>query len=125
VESLDAETSMTKRGLVDGPGATMGELLADPSQNTERDGMQAMLSHDLGVALATLDPREQEILTIRYGLGPDGEHHTLEDPAHILSRQWGGEVLSRERIRQIEASALRKLRHPTRGAKLRRYLEQE
>ena len=125
VDSLDAETAISKRGIADGMGTTMGELLADPGQNTECDGMAAMLRHDLAAALATLGPREQEILSIRYGLGPDGEHHTLEDTAHILSQQWGGEVLSRERIRQIEAAALRKLRHPTRGARLRRYLEQE
>jgi len=125
VESLDAETAISKRGMSEGVGATMGELLADPNQNTERDGIDAMLRHDLAAALSTLGEREQEILVIRYGLGPDGEHHTLEDTAHILSRQRGGEVLSRERIRQIEAEALRKLRHPTRGARLRRYLEQE
>ena len=123
VDSLDAESAMTKRGLNDGPGATMGELLADPQQDTERDGMAAMLAQDIAEALATLEPREQEILKIRYGLGPDGEHHTLEDTAVILSRTWGGTPLTRERIRQIESAALRKLRHPSKGARLRRYLE--
>jgi RNA polymerase primary sigma factor len=66
--------------------------------------------HVLAEALSGLPEREQRILRMRFGIGGTAEH-TLEE----VGRTFG---LTRERIRQIEASALRKLRHPTRGRKL-------
>jgi RNA polymerase primary sigma factor len=122
VESLDAPAEYSARGLSEQTETRMGELLADPTQNTERDGMAAMLRQDIDQALATLTERERQVLTTRYGLH-DGRRHTLDETAQLLAPSWGRETLSRERIRQVEAEALRKLRHPVRGAKLRRYLE--
>jgi len=66
-------------------------------------------------ALATLSPKEKEILRLRFGIGEEGEH-TLEEVGKRFS-------VTRERIRQIEAKALRKLRHPLRGRNLKAFIE--
>jgi RNA polymerase primary sigma factor len=65
--------------------------------------------------LKTLTPREEQVIKMRFGLG-DGSEHTLEEVGQRFS-------VTRERIRQIEAKALRKLRHPSRSRKLRAFLE--
>jgi RNA polymerase primary sigma factor len=65
--------------------------------------------------LTSLSPREGRVLQLRFGL-KDGKSHTLEE----VGKKFG---VTRERIRQIEAKALRKLRHPSRSRKLRDYLE--
>jgi len=65
--------------------------------------------------LSTLTDRERRVLQLRFGL-EDGRSRTLEE----VGREFG---VTRERIRQIEAKALRKLRHPTRSRKLRDFLE--
>ena len=65
--------------------------------------------------LDTLTPREEKVLRLRFGLD-DGRPRTLEE----VGRQF---QVTRERIRQIEAKALRKLRHPSRSKKLKDYLE--
>ncbi len=75
----------------------------------------SMLKEQLVEVLGTLTEREQKVLKLRYGLG-DGRARTLEE----VGREFD---VTRERIRQIEAKALRKLRHPTRSKKLKDYLE--
>ena len=65
--------------------------------------------------LSSLTPRERKVLELRFGL-EDGRSRTLEE----VGREFN---VTRERIRQIEAKALRKLRHPTRSKKLRDYLD--
>jgi RNA polymerase primary sigma factor len=65
--------------------------------------------------LKTLTPREEKIIKMRFGL-EDGSEHTLEQVGQTFA-------VTRERIRQIEAKALRKLRHPSRALKLRGFLE--
>ena len=65
--------------------------------------------------LNTLTPREERIIKMRFGL-EDGTEHTLEE----VGQNFG---VTRERIRQIEAKALRKLRHPSRNRRLRAFLE--
>ena len=65
--------------------------------------------------LKTLTPREEQVLKLRYGL-TDGRAHTLEEVGKEFD-------ITRERIRQIEAKALRKLRHPSRSKPLRDYLD--
>jgi RNA polymerase primary sigma factor len=65
--------------------------------------------------MKTLTSREEEVLSKRFGLS-DGTEHTLEEVGRIHN-------VTRERIRQIESKALRKLRHPSRSKKLRDYLE--
>ena len=65
--------------------------------------------------LKTLTPREEKVIKMRFGVG-DGSEHTLEEVGQNFA-------VTRERIRQIEAKALRKLRHPSRSRKLRAFLE--
>ncbi len=74
-----------------------------------------LLKEQIRSALGVLSDREREVLELRFGL-QDGQDHTLEE----VGRHFG---VTRERIRQIEAKALRKLRHPTRSRQLRDYLE--
>ena len=74
-----------------------------------------MLKEKIDQVLKTLTYREREIIKLRYGLG-DGYSYTLEEVGHIFK-------VTRERIRQIEAKALRKLRHPSRSRRLKDYLD--
>jgi RNA polymerase primary sigma factor len=74
-----------------------------------------LLKEQIRSALGVLSEREREVLEMRFGL-QDGQDHTLEE----VGKHFG---VTRERIRQIEAKALRKLRHPTRSRQLRDYLE--
>lgn len=87
------------------------EALAPPTDLAARE----LLKKQLGEVLSSLSPREQKVIELRFGL-KDGKPRTLE----IVGREFG---VTRERIRQIEAKALRKLRHPTRAKKLKDYLE--
>jgi RNA polymerase primary sigma factor len=75
----------------------------------------SMLKEQLEDVLTTLTEREKKVLKLRFGIG-DGCPRTLEE----VGRQYN---VTRERIRQIEAKALRKLRHPTRRSKLEGFLE--
>jgi RNA polymerase primary sigma factor len=73
-----------------------------------------MLRESVQNALAVLSERERQVLEMRFGL-MDGKEHTLEEVGQYFE-------VTRERIRQIEAKALRKLRHPTRSRHLRDFL---
>jgi RNA polymerase primary sigma factor len=73
-----------------------------------------MLKEQLLGVLDTLTPREEKVLRLRYGLD-DGKPRTLEE----VGREFN---VTRERIRQIEAKALRKLRHPSRSKRLKDYI---
>jgi RNA polymerase primary sigma factor len=73
------------------------------------------LKEQTGSVLKTLTPREEKVIKMRFGLD-DGSEHTLEEVGQSFA-------VTRERIRQIEAKALRKLRHPSRSRKLRAFLE--
>jgi len=75
------------------------------------------LNEQMSSVLKTLTPREEKIIKMRFGL-EDGSEHTLEEVGQSFA-------VTRERIRQIEAKALRKLRHPSRSHKLRTFLERE
>jgi RNA polymerase primary sigma factor len=74
----------------------------------------AMLKEQMGDVLSTLTDREKKVLRLRFGIG-DGYPRTLEEVGSIFK-------VTRERVRQIEAKALRKLRHPTRSRKLKNFL---
>ena len=75
----------------------------------------SILHTEMEGALDTLSPRERRVLQLRFGL-VDGHQRTLEE----VGKRFG---VTRERIRQLEAKALRKLRHPSRSQKLRDFLE--
>ncbi len=74
-----------------------------------------MLREEMRAMLATLGSREKRILSLRFGLEDDSPH-TLEDVGKIFK-------VTRERVRQIEAKALKKLRHPSRSRRLRPFLD--
>jgi RNA polymerase primary sigma factor len=73
------------------------------------------LSEQTRKVLATLTPREEKVLRMRFGIGEKADH-TLEEVGQDFA-------VTRERIRQIEAKALRKLRHPTRSRKLKSFID--
>lgn len=99
----------------DGEGR-MGDFIEDDRVSTPAEAAAAsMLREHIEEALQELPERERKIIQLRYGL-KDGRYRTLEE----VGVEFG---ITRERIRQIEAGALRKLRHPHLGKKLRGYLE--
>jgi RNA polymerase primary sigma factor len=94
----------------------LGDFIEDHNAVQPVDSAsRQFLKDQIGEVLATLTPREQRVLQLRFGL-EDGRSRTLEEVGLEFS-------VTRERIRQIEAKALRKLRHPSRSRKLRDYLE--
>ena len=95
----------------------LGDFIKDesslsPEEYTENE----ILKEEIDDVLQSLQPREQEVLRLRFGL-KDGTCHTLEEVGKKFN-------VTRERIRQIEAKALRKLRHPSRAKKLRDFMEE-
>ena len=100
----------------DGDDAQFGDFLEDKSaDNPSEMTAYSMLKERLQEVLSTLTDRERQVLDFRFGL-TDGYSRTLEE----VGKQFN---VTRERIRQIEAKALRKLRHPTRMRKLEGFLE--
>lgn len=96
--------------------STLKEFIEDTSIASPFDSAsQELLKGHIGEVLSTLNPREQKVLELRFGLR-DGRTRTLEE----VGKEFG---VTRERIRQIEAKALRKLRHPSRSKRLRDYLD--
>lgn len=93
----------------------LGDFIQDASASPTDQATQALLKDHIREVLETLSPREAKVLEYRFGL-EDGKQRTLEE----VGKEFG---VTRERIRQIEAKAIRKLRHPTRAKKLRDYLE--
>ena len=94
----------------------LGDFLEDKeSPNPEEATAGQLLREQLEEMLGELTEREREVLRLRFGL-EDGHAHTLEEVGKRFN-------VTRERIRQIEAKALRKLRHPSRSKRLRDYLE--
>ena len=100
----------------DGDDANVGDFIEDKTSESPSDLTSVGLLKDkLGAVLASLNEREREVLKLRFGIG-DGNARTLEE----VGRQF---AVTRERIRQIEAKALRKMRHPTRLRQLNGFLE--
>ena len=96
--------------------AFLGDFIEDDSMPHPLEmAAQELLKSQIGDALSKLTERERKIIVLRFGL-EDGRFRTLEE----VGREFG---ITRERIRQIEAKALRKLRHPSYSRKLRGYLE--
>ena len=109
--SLDSPVGSTEE-------ASLADFIADPHGEAPADlAARRMLNATLDETLAELSDRERAVVRMRFGLD-DGQPQTLEE----VGRRFG---VTRERIRQIEAKTLAKLRHPHRSQKLRDYLEGE
>ncbi len=95
----------------------LGDFIEDKSILNPADAVVASNLREItDEVLATLTPREEKVIKMRFGLGSSGSEHTLEEVGQHFA-------VTRERIRQIEAKALRKLRHPSRSRKLKAFLE--
>src|SRR5438874_137633 len=95
----------------------LGDFIEDKTiQNPADAVINTNLREITEEVLKTLTPREEKVIKMRFGLGPNGSEHTLEEVGQHFA-------VTRERIRQIEAKALRKLRHPSRSRKLKAFLE--
>ncbi|MCP5100039.1 MAG: sigma-70 family RNA polymerase sigma factor [Chloroflexi bacterium] len=104
-----------ERPVGDESDAELGDFIEDVEAPPPAESVaQKMLTEELGEILDQLTPREARILRLRYGL-QDGESRTLKEVGEMFG-------LSRERIRQLEKEALRKLRHPNFAGHLRQYL---
>jgi RNA polymerase primary sigma factor len=94
----------------------LGDFVEDKGLVSPSDAaIQLNMKEQLASMLSTLTPREEKIIRMRFGM-EDGSEHTLEEVGQTFS-------VTRERIRQIEAKALRKLRHPSRSGKLRVFVQ--
>ena len=94
----------------------LGDFIPDDDAQAPVDAASmALMREQLSEVLKTLTPREARVLSLRYGLD-DGNPKTLEEVGKEFQ-------VTRERIRQIEAKALRKLRHPSRSKKLKDFLD--
>jgi RNA polymerase primary sigma factor len=111
-----AEEPVSLEGPVgDEDSSQLGDFIEDADALEPMDAAaREMLREQVQHALAALSERERQVLELRFGL-IDGKDHTLEEVSRYFN-------VTRERIRQIEAKALRKLRHPTRSRHLRDYL---
>ncbi|HEY5883696.1 MAG TPA: RNA polymerase sigma factor RpoD [Pyrinomonadaceae bacterium] len=95
----------------------LGDFIEDKSILNPADAVVASNLREItDEVLATLTPREEKVIKMRFGLGVTGSEHTLEEVGQHFA-------VTRERIRQIEAKALRKLRHPSRSRKLKAFLD--
>jgi RNA polymerase primary sigma factor len=111
-----AEETISLEGPVgDDESSALGDFIEDedalsPMDAAAREMMREQILH----ALASLSERERDVLELRFGI-KDGREHTLEEVSRYFD-------VTRERVRQIEAKALRKLRHPSKSRELREYL---
>ena len=104
------------RPVGEGDDSFFGEFIEDNNtDNPVTSATQEMLKDKIDQVLKTLTYREREIIKLRYGLG-DGYTYTLEEVGRIFK-------VTRERVRQIEAKAVRKLQHPVRSKQLKGFLE--
>jgi RNA polymerase primary sigma factor len=94
----------------------LGDFIEDRTTLPPADAAsRQLLKEQIDAVLSSLSPREQRVLQLRFGL-EDGRSRTMEEVGKEFN-------VTRERIRQIEAKALRKLRHPSRSRRLKDYLE--
>ena len=116
VQSMSRYPISLDRPVGNSEDSHFGDLLPDGTAESPATGAtQEMLRRSIHKVLKTLSYREREILKLRYGLG-DGYCYTLEEVGHIFK-------VTRERIRQIEAKAVRKLQQPSRSQELVGFLD--
>lgn len=114
--SIAQQPSSLEKPLGDDGDTSLADFLPDrDSPEPAEIATSHILGEEMRDVLKSLTPREERILQLRYGL-KDGQAHTLEEVGEKLG-------YTRERIRQIEREALRKLRHPSRSRNLKAYLE--
>jgi RNA polymerase primary sigma factor len=114
LQSAEEPVSL-ERPVGDEESSQLGDFIEDDDALEPMDAAaREMLREQVQNALGVLSERERQVLELRFGL-IDGKDHTLEEVSRYFN-------VTRERIRQIEAKALRKLRHPTRSRHLREYL---
>jgi len=113
--SMEASKTVAKRssGIVD--EVTMSDIIPDSDPLPHEDQEKGMMKADLERLLTSLSPREMDVVKMRFGL-VDGQTRTLEEIGHAFS-------VTRERVRQIEARALHKLRQPYRNYKVREHVK--
>jgi RNA polymerase primary sigma factor len=108
--SLDAPIGNDDDGKV-------GDMITDENNTTPIDDiMKEDLKNQIDQILSQLNEREQAVIRMRYGLLPDESDRTLEEIGNELD-------VTRERVRQIESSAIKKLKHPKVGKNLKNYVE--
>jgi RNA polymerase primary sigma factor len=116
IMKVSQETLSLETPIGEDDDSHLGDFIEDHTASPPSDiASQQLLKKQIDEVLATLNSREQRVLQLRFGL-EDGRSRTLEE----VGREF---KVTRERIRQIEAKALRKLRHPSRSRKLKEYLE--
>ena len=116
IKRIAQDTMSLEKPVGDEDDSTMGDFIKDESTKSPLEAAtQTMLKEQLLGVIDTLTPREQKVIRLRYGLD-DMHPRTLEE----VGREFN---VTRERIRQIEAKALRKLRNPTRSKKLKDFFE--
>ena len=116
IQTIAQDPVSLETPISDDEESNLGMFIEDGKSASPSDVVAfAMLKKQLISILDTLTPREEKVLRLRYGID-DGKPRTLEEVGKEFN-------VTRERIRQIEAKALRKLRHPTRSKKLKEYLE--
>jgi RNA polymerase primary sigma factor len=116
IRKISREPLSLETPLGEEEGSQLGDFLEDLTAPAPADvAVSQLLKEQIQEVLKSLTDREARVLQLRFGLG-DGKSRTLEE----VGREFG---VTRERIRQIEAKALRKLRHPTHSHKLRDFIE--
>src|SRR5690625_3289279 len=109
------ETVSLETPVGDESDSVLGDFIEDQETTAPADAAASqMLKEHLDEVLGTLSEREEEVIRLRFGLD-DGRKRTLEEVGHIFG-------VTRERIRQIQSIAIRKLRHGSRSDRLRDYL---
>ena len=116
IQKISQDTVSLDTPVGEEEDSTLGTFIQDENAISPSDSASIMmLKEQLMEVLSTLTPREQKVIMLRYGI-EDGHTRTLEDVGKEFS-------VTRERIRQIEAKALKKLRQPSRSKKLKDYVD--
>lgn len=101
-----------------GPLERFKEIIAIPNENSSIPTEFSLITDTMDDMLGSLSEKEEKVLRLRFGISPGGRQYTLEEVGSVFN-------LSKERIRQIELKALRKMRHPTRSRILKSYISRE